>query len=83
MEKQNGDLRWIRKNSRFVDRNGEPTHMARQLSSGLWASKLGIAWKDVEHVKLSSMEGKDYGKVVKYLRRGGSRHQRCQHHYVR
>jgi hypothetical protein len=53
----------------FTDTSGEPTHAARQLSNGRWVSKLGRDWKDVEHANLLSVEGVDYGKVAKILRR--------------
>jgi hypothetical protein len=68
-KRENGELeRGYEKVAIFVDPNNEPTHAARQLPNGMWTSKLGV-WKDVEHAKLASIEGGDYGKVVKYLRR--------------
>ena len=48
--------------------NGRPTHMARQLASGKWASKLG-ADEDIEHSSPSVLEGGDYGRVVLLLAR--------------
>ncbi|HUW66401.1 MAG TPA: hypothetical protein VMW83_17210, partial [Spirochaetia bacterium] len=32
----------------YVSKDGRPAHAARQLSSGLWTSKLGPSW-DIEH----------------------------------
>lgn len=52
----------------YVDDDGSPTHMARQLASGLWTSKLGRGW-DIEHQSLHGVEGNDYGTVASYLRR--------------
>jgi len=48
-------------------RDDKPTHAARQLSSGLWTSKLGKA-VDIEHT-LPALEGDKYGNVVKILQR--------------
>ncbi len=47
---------------------GWPKHMARQLPTGAWTSKLGKAW-DIEHSSLESVECDDYGRTVQYLRR--------------
>ncbi len=47
-------------------KNGLPTHAARQLSSGLWTSKLGIEI-DVAH-SLASMESGFYGDVVRIMK---------------
>lgn len=48
--------------------NGEPTHAARQLDTGLWTSKLG-KWWDVEHRTPQGAEGPGYGAVTQYVRR--------------
>lgn len=45
----------------------EVTHMARQLQSGTWSSKLGDL-EDIEH-DLTSIECDLYGKAVQFLRR--------------
>jgi hypothetical protein len=50
----------------FVEGNS-PEHMARQLSSGRWTSKLGM-WEDIEHA-LQGLRGEKYGEVVKVLKR--------------
>lgn len=45
----------------YVDpATGHVTHMARQLPSGLWTSKLGPQW-DIEHVAPDCLNGRDYG----------------------
>ena len=49
----------------------EPTHAARQLSSGLWTSKLGEE-VDVVHDtpdEVTTIPGCDYGRPVQFLRR--------------
>ena len=47
--------------------DGNPKHVARQLSSGLWTSKLGTM-EDIEH-DLDGLVGERYGSVVAFLRR--------------
>ena len=50
-------------------------HMAKQLPSGSWSSKLGRAW-DIEHelealTSAANLGGQvQYGEVVAYMRRG-------------
>lgn len=44
-----------------------PQHIARQLDSGLWTSKLGRS-EDIEH-ELTGLSGTTYGEVLVYLRR--------------
>lgn len=51
----------------FADREGIPTHAARQLPNGRWTSKLGLL-EDVEHA-LGDLEGGDYGSVVLVMKR--------------
>src|SRR5579863_3620314 len=54
----------------YADRLDRPTHMARQLGSGWWTSKLGEC-ADVTH-RLAGLEGPglvNYGRTVKVLRR--------------
>ncbi len=48
--------------------DGEFSHVARQLETGLWTSKLG-EWEDIEHATLSDLEGNYYGYVSHVLRR--------------
>ena len=52
----------------YADDLGSPTHVARQLSTGAWTSKLGVA-EDVEHDTLARLEGILYGNVGQVLRR--------------
>jgi hypothetical protein len=51
----------------FADADGFPTHAARQLASGRWASKLGEL-EDIEHT-LHDLAGVEYGSVVLVLKR--------------
>jgi hypothetical protein len=46
---------------------GIPTHVARQLPSGAWTSKIGSSY-DIEH-PLGALEGVRYGAVQMILRR--------------
>ncbi len=48
--------------------NGEFTHVARQLDTGEWTSKLGD-WEDIQHSTLDVLECPSYGHVVCILRR--------------
>lgn len=54
--------------------DGDATHVARQLSSGLWTSKLGKL-EDISHDTLQALESGDespqenYGIVVQFMRR--------------
>ena len=52
----------------YADRYQFPTHMARQIASGLWTSKLG-ALEDIEHHSLNGLSGTEYGSVVQLMRR--------------
>jgi len=54
----------------YVDHDGEPQHMARQLPSGRWTSKCGDL-EDIEH-ELSGLEGDLYGKATMFLKRKAS-----------
>jgi hypothetical protein len=40
----------------YIDIHGTPQHMARQLASGMWTSKLGRGW-DIEHQSVHGVEG--------------------------
>jgi hypothetical protein len=46
----------------------EPKHMARQLETGVWKSKLGDAW-DIEHQDVDGVAGKRYGRPSVFMRR--------------
>ena len=52
----------------YANVKGEVTHVARQLPSGKWTSKLGD-WEDIEHNTLAAIEGQFYGKAVQILKR--------------
>ena len=49
----------------------EVQHMARQLRTGRWTSKIGQL-EDIEHGSPTELEGSDYGTVVQYMRRAFS-----------
>lgn len=49
-------------------KNDRPKHMARILPNGKWTSKLGDSYH-IEHNNLKGLEGKNYGQVVKLLKR--------------
>ncbi|MBK8916137.1 MAG: hypothetical protein IPM64_16340 [Phycisphaerales bacterium] len=51
----------------FTDPGGVPTHAARQVADGWWASKLG-GRDDIEH-ELAAIEGPLYGGVAVILSR--------------
>jgi hypothetical protein len=51
----------------FADDQGVPRHVARQLPSSRWTSKLGLL-EDIEHA-LHDLEGTAYGSVVLVLKR--------------
>ncbi len=52
----------------YAKADGRPTHMARQLETGVWTSKLGEGC-DIEHDALSGVEGVAYGRAVQMLKR--------------
>ncbi len=51
----------------YCDSSGRPQHMARQLPSGAWTSKLGKDL-DIQHDQPRNLEGIEYGNVAIYLR---------------
>lgn len=51
----------------YADGNGKPTHAARQLPDGWWASKLGQQI-DIEH-EFAALDGPAYGTVAVILAR--------------
>lgn len=55
----------------FYGTEDEVTHAARQLISGKdrgkWTSKLGT-WFEIQHGDATTIEGNDYGSVIKYLK---------------
>ena len=55
----------------YVDGNGFPTHVARQLITGRWTSKLG-RWEDIEHTTELVLQGNGqfhYGSARQYMKR--------------
>jgi hypothetical protein len=52
----------------YVDTNDKPRHMARQLASGRWTSKLGSDI-DIEHHELIGLEGVTYGTARYFMKR--------------
>jgi len=54
----------------YVDAQGLPTHMARQLEDGTWTSKLGKIW-DIKHRTLGGLSGPSpaYGDPKQAIRR--------------
>lgn len=58
----------------FATALGVPTHVARQLSDGRWASKLG-RFEDIEHDAATDVEGDGYGTIVQYMCRDSSIHR--------
>lgn len=58
----------IEKIAIYVDNNGLPQHVARQLADGAWTSKLGKG-EDIRHDSLAGLEGELYGKVAVFMQR--------------
>ena len=52
----------------YESHNGGVSHMARQLPSGKWTSKLGQL-EDIEHENPDELEGEQYGTVTQYMKR--------------
>ena len=48
--------------------SGYVVHMARQLPTGRWTSKIGQL-EDIEHAGPDELEGREYGRIVQYMRR--------------
>jgi hypothetical protein len=57
----------VEKIALFVDKAGNPTHVARQLENGNWTSKLG-RYIDVEH-SLDSLSGGSYGNPMLFFKK--------------
>lgn len=66
-ECEDGDLEQDFLKVAIYEKEGNPTHAARQLESGLWTSKLGREW-DVSHTIFSMADG-EYGNVSVYMKR--------------
>jgi hypothetical protein len=54
----------------FTGATGKPTHAARQLETGVWASKLGKSF-DIQHEleQVGGFKAKSYGRLAAYLKR--------------
>lgn len=52
----------------YAHSNGRPTHVAKQLDSANWTSKLGTT-EDIEHANLNVIAGSLYGSVAVILKR--------------
>ena len=52
----------------YTDNKDTPTHVARQLESGRWTSKLGQI-EDIEHNTLTGFNGSSYGHVAVIMKR--------------
>jgi hypothetical protein len=56
----------------IYEKDGDPTHAAKQTPEGKWKSKLG-PWEDIEHNSLEALETwagmGGYGKATVYMRR--------------
>lgn len=52
----------------YADEHGVSQHVARQLASGEWTSKLGKL-EDIQHRTLDVLAGKDYGQVTVVMKR--------------
>jgi hypothetical protein len=52
----------------YTDAKKEFTHVARQLSNGIWTSKIGD-WEDIEHTTLEAVGGKSYGNPAVIMRK--------------
>ncbi|MBE9475473.1 MAG: hypothetical protein IMY85_11340 [Chloroflexi bacterium] len=51
----------------YVDSKGKPTHAARQVTSGLWTSKLG-EFVDIEH-PIDGLDSSEYGLIAIIMKR--------------
>jgi hypothetical protein len=52
----------------YVDKEGQPTHAARQLPTGKWTSKLGEE-VDIEHDSPEVLNGPAYGTAKIFMKR--------------
>ena len=61
-----GSANWepgIEKVAIYVDEDGVPTHVAKQLENGDWTSKLGD-WEDIEHKELDALASNNFGRSL-------------------
>jgi hypothetical protein len=52
----------------YVTADHSPQHVARQLDSGVWISKMGRL-EDITHATLSALEGEEYGAAEIFMKR--------------
>lgn len=52
----------------YLDEDGIPQHVARQLNDGGWTSKLG-KFEDIRHATLRGLEGRRYGQAARFFQR--------------
>ncbi len=64
---ENGELEEGYEKIAIYTKNGEPTHAAKQLNTGIWSSKLG-PMEDVSH-SLKAMADGLYGDVKQFMKR--------------
>lgn len=65
----NSDLeQGIEKIAIYVGADGSPTHVARQLATGSWTSKIG-KYEDIVHLHTAALEGNEYGEVQVFMKR--------------
>jgi hypothetical protein len=65
----NWDLeKGIEKVAIYVNQDGSPEHVSRQLESGTWTSKMG-KHEDIEHPRLAALKGKEYGEAMVVMKR--------------
>lgn len=64
---QNHDLETGIEKIAIFEKNGKPTHAAKQLETGMWTSKLGRG-HDVSH-DLEGLEGEEYGQISLIMQR--------------
>jgi hypothetical protein len=58
----------IEKVAIYVNGAGSPEHVARQLESGQWTSKIGKG-EDIEHTTLAALRGTEYGEPTVCMKR--------------
>jgi hypothetical protein len=64
---ENGELETGFQKLALFEKDGKPTHAARQLADGNWTSKLGAHF-DVKHT-LTAINGGRYGDAILFFKR--------------
>lgn len=65
---ENGDYETSMKKVVLYAKNGSCTHASRQLSNGLWTSKMGPL-NDIQHGIPESLEGNFFGKIHCFMKK--------------